>query len=501
MRSTFIDKIAPHASLAALVSVLAACSVGPDFKRPEISGTSSFVAQPLPDKTAASTPDASDGQRLAQGEDIPAQWWTLFQNPALNELIEGALKTNADLESAHAALRVAMENARAQQGAYYPSVSANFAASRNLNSVALAPTLSSGTLLYNLYQADLSASWTLDIWGGNRRAVEALDAQTEAQRFQLEATQLALTTNVVADAVQEASLRAQIDATNDIIAAEKESLGILRRQQELGQIAGADVAAQEAALAQAELALPSLQKQLAVERDALTALAGRLPSEEIEQTFELSSLHLPQDVPLSLPSKIVQQRPDIRMAEANLHAASAEVGVAIANMLPNFTINAGGGSVATEFSQLFTPGGAFWSVAGGATQPLFEGGTLLHKTRAARATYDQAAAQYRSTVITAFQNVADTLHALQYDADALKAAMASEHAAADSLHIARRQLELGAISYLALLNAQQTYQQASIARIQAEANRYADTAALFQALGGGWWNRDDKAEVVVGKTR
>ena len=226
MRSTFIDKIAPHASLAALVSVLAACSVGPDFKRPKISGTSSFVAQPLPDKTAASTPDASDGQRLAQGEDIPAQWWTLFQNPALNELIEGALKTNADLESAHAALRVAMENARAQQGAYYPSVSANFAASRNLNSVALAPTLSSGTLLYNLYQADLSASWTLDIWGGNRRAVEALDAQTEAQRFQLEATQLALTTNVVADAVQEASLRAQIDATNDIIAAEKESLGI-----------------------------------------------------------------------------------------------------------------------------------------------------------------------------------------------------------------------------------------------------------------------------------
>ncbi len=484
-------------SLAAMATTLAACSVGPDFTRPRTAGTESYVAQPLPDSTAASGAQAGDAQRFQQGKDIPGQWWTLFQNPALDKLIEAALKTNADLDSARAALRVALENASAQQGAYYPNISANFTASRNANSVPLAPALSSGTLLYNLYQAQLGANWTLDIWGGNRRAVEALDVQAEAQRFQLEATRLALTANVVADAVQEASLRAQIDATHDIIAAEKDSLGILHRQLELGQIAGADVAAQEAALAQAEQNLPPLQKQLAVERDALTALAGRLPSEEIEQTFVLSSLRLPQDVPLSLPSKLVEQRPDVRMAEANLHAASAEIGVAIANMLPNFTINAGAGSVATGFSQLFTPGGGFWSVAGGATQPIFEGGTLLHKTRAARATYDQAAAQYRSTVITAFQNVADTLHALQYDADTLRAATTSEHAAADSLHIAHRQLELGAISYLGLLNAQQAYQQALIARIQAQANRYADTAALFQALGGGWWNRDDAAVVAT----
>jgi NodT family efflux transporter outer membrane factor (OMF) lipoprotein len=470
---------------------LGACSVGPDFSRPQTAGTASYVARPLQDTTAAAATEGGGAQHLASGKDIPGKWWALFRSAPLDTLIAEALKTNPDLDSARAALRVAMENAKAQEGVYYPNVSANFTASRNMNSVPLAPALSSGALLYNLYQAQLSANWTLDIWGGNRRAVEALDAQAEGQRFQLEATQLALIANVVADAVQEASLRAQIAATNDIIGAEKDSLDILRRQLQLGQVAGADVAAQEAALAQAQQALPPLQKQLAVERDALTALAGKLPSEEIEQTFELSSLQLPQEVPLSMPSKLTEQRPDVRVAEANLHAASAEIGVAIANMLPNITIGAGAGSVATGFSQLFTPGGGFWSVAGGATQPLFEGGALLHKTRAARATYDQAAAQYRSTVIAAFQNVADALHALQFDANALTAAAASEHAAADSLGIAHRQLELGAIGYLALLNAQQTYQQAVIGRIQAQANRYTDTAALFQALGGGWWNRDD----------
>lgn len=485
------------ASALVAACLLAGCSVGPDFERPPAPKTDSYIAQTLPAATAPAATEGGEAQHLAQGQDIPAQWWKLFDNAPLDALIADALKTNPDLESARAALRVAMENAGAQQGAYYPTISANFAASRNMNSVPLAPSLSSGVLLYNLYQTQLSANWTLDIWGGNRRAVEALDAQTEAQKFQLEATRLAIIANVVADAVQEASLRAQIAATNDIVTAETESLGILRRQLELGQVAGADVAAQEAALAQAEQTLPPLQKQLAIERDALTALAGRLPSEEIEQTFALQSLRLPVEIPLSVPSKLVEQRPDVRVAEANLHAASAEVGVAIANMLPNITIGAGAGSVATNFSQLFTPGGGFWSVAGGAAQPLFEGGTLLHKTRAARAAYDQAAAQYRSTVVTAFQSVADALHALQYDADTLKAAAASEQATADSLAIAHRQLELGAISYLGLLNAQQAYQQAAISRIQAQANRYADTAALFQALGGGWWNEDGKTAVAT----
>ncbi len=474
---------------SAMAVVLFGCAVGPDFHKPEAPKVSGYDTKPLPEETSSTSAAGGAAQRFAPGQDIPGEWWTLFRSEPLNTLIAQSLKQNPDLQSAQAALRVAMENVSAQQGAYFPMIGANLNASRNQNAGQPSPALANNVLLFNLYQAQLNASWTLDIWGGNRRAVKSLQAQADAQRFQLESTYLALTANVVNAAVQEASLRAQIDATKDIIKAEQDSLDILRHQFALGQIAGVDVAAQEAALAQAQQTLPTLEKQLSQQRGLLIALAGRFPSEGIEQTFDLAGLKLPQDIPVSLASKLVEQRPDIRIAEENLHAASAQIGVAIANMLPNITLTANTGSVATQIGQIFTPGNNFWSAAGGLTQPLFEGGTLLHKTRAAQAAYDQAAAQYRGTVITAFQNVADALHALQFDADTLKAAVASENASADSLQITRRQLELGAVSYLALLNAQQTYQLAHISRIQAEANRYADSAALFQALGGGWWNR------------
>jgi NodT family efflux transporter outer membrane factor (OMF) lipoprotein len=237
--------------------------------------------------------------------------------------------------------------------------------------------------------------------------------------------------------------------------------------------------------------LPVLKKQLAQQRNLLTALVGRLPSDEPAETFDLAGLDLPQDLPLSLPSKLVEQRPDIRSAEGQLQAASAQVGVAISNMLPQITLSANIGTVATQANQLLMPGNGFWTLAGGFVQPIFQGGELLHKTRAARAHLDQVAAQYRSAVITAFQNVVDTLRALQNDADALKATLAAERAATDSLAISIKLQKLGAISYLTALNAQQAYQQAVINLVQARANRYADTAALFQALGGGWWNRHD----------
>jgi NodT family efflux transporter outer membrane factor (OMF) lipoprotein len=254
-----------------------------------------------------------------------------------------------------------------------------------------------------------------------------------------------------------------------------------------------DVAAQEALLAQAQASLPPLQKQFAQQRDMLKALVGRFPSDQPTETFELASLQLPEDLPVTLPSKLVEQRPDIRAAEGALHSASAQIGVAIANMLPNVTLSANGGYAANGFGGLFGPGTSFWALAASATQPLFEGSTLLHRTRAARAAFDQAAAQYRSTVIAAFQNVADDLNAVQSDAKALTATVAAEGAAEATLNITRRQLDLGQVAYLALLNAQQAYQQARISRVQAQANRYADTAALFQALGGGWWNRRDVA--------
>ncbi|MDR3530000.1 MAG: efflux transporter outer membrane subunit [Rhodopila sp.] len=474
--------------------LLAACSVGPDFHRPDAPEVDRYMPEALPVQTATAQGEGGAAQRFVTGMDIPAQWWMLFQSQPLNDLIDQAIKANPTLTAARAALREARENVNAQQGAYYPQISAGLSASRNLTPTsALSPASASGNPYYGLITPQLNVSFVPDVFGANRRSVESLEAQAENQRFELEAAYLTLTANAVAGAIQEASLRGQIAATQETIKIETDLLDILHRQMGLGEVSGADVAAQEAALAQARLALPPLQKQLDQQRDALTALAGKYPSEEIAAHFDLAALQLPTNVPVSLPAKLVEQRPDVRAAEENLHAASAQIGQAVAARLPQITLTANIGNSANNISNLFMPGTNFWTLAGGLTAPIFDGGALLHKQRAAEAGFDQAAAQYRSTVLTAFQNVADALHALQADADALAAAVAAERAAARTLAIVRRQLELGQVAYLALLNAQQTDQQARLALVQAQAARLLDTAALFQALGGGWWNRKEPA--------
>lgn len=482
------------AAASATVALLVGCAVGPDFHRPaapDVKGNG-YTADPLA-TTASADVVGGDAQRFVRDLDIPGQWWELFHSRSLNDLIEQALKANPNLRAAQAALIVAQENVYAQEGAFYPQAAAGVSMARQRTSAVISPTPSSGAQVFNLATAQVSVSYMPDVWGLNRRTVESFAAQAESQRFQLEATYLTLTSNVVAAAVQEALLRAQIKATEDIIKIETDLLNLLLRQFSLGQVAGLDVAAQQSALAAAEQTLPPLQKQLAQQRDLMAALAGGLPSEELAQKFDLASLQLPQDLPLSLPSKMVEQRPDIRQAEANLQSASAQIGVAIANRLPNITLSYDVGSTALQMSSLFTSGSGMWTKAISLTQPLFEGGTLLHRERAARAAYNETAEIYRSAVIAAFQNVADTLHALKSDADALRAADASERAARRSLDLTRRQLELGFVNYLSLLTAQQTYLTALINLAQAQANRYADTAALFQALGGGWWNRADVA--------
>ena len=481
--------------LLAIGLALTGCAVGPDFERPAAPDVEGYAKDPLPAKTASAEVTGGEEQRFVRGLDIPGQWWTLFRSPSLNALIEEALKNSPTLPAAQAALRQAWENVYAAQGAFFPTVEGSFSPSRNKTATgALSPASASGNPYYALHTGQLTVTYAPDVFGGTRRQVESLVATAEAQRFELEAAYLTLASNVVAAAVQEASLRVQIAATEEIIKIETQALGILRKQFELGQVAMADVAAVEATVAQAQATLPPLQKQLAVQRDLLTALIGRLPSQEPAETFELASLQLPRDLPVSLPSKLVEQRPDVRSAEAQLHSASAAIGVATAAMLPQFTLTANAGTASNAIGQFFMPPGtAFWSVAANVAQTLFDAGTLLHKKRAAEAAFDQAAAQYRSTVISAFQNVADALRALQSDADALKVTYVAERVASRSLEIARRQLQLGAISYLGLLTAQNTYQTALIALVQAQAARYADSAALLQALGGGWWNRADAA--------
>jgi NodT family efflux transporter outer membrane factor (OMF) lipoprotein len=479
--------------MAALASVLAAgCAVGPDFKRPPPPDVKAYTPDPLPDSINATAVGGGEGQRFTNGADITAQWWTLFHSKPLNELIEQSLARNHDLKAAQAALTVANENVRAQRGVYYPSVAADFSASRQRQSGQIAPTLNSNAFLFNLFTPQVSVSYVPDVFGLNRRTVESLQAQEQATRFQMIATYTTLTANVVVTAIQAASLQMQIDATRRLIDINSNSVKILQYQFAKGYASRLDVAAQESQLAQITATLPPLLKQLAQLRDLLAVLAGRFPSEApAADDFALSSLQLPQELPVSLPSQLVAQRPDVLQAEANLHDASAKIGIAIANRLPNIVLTANTGSTAAALDQLFSSGTGFWGVGAELTAPLFQGGTLLHQERAAKAAYVQAAEQYRSAVLTAFQNVADTLTALEQDAEALKAAATAVDAAKVTLDLAQRQLKDGYSGTLVLLNAEQSYQQSQINLVQAQANRYADTAALFQALGGGWWHRGD----------
>ena len=474
--------------LALAVGALPGCALGPDFKPPAAPKVSGYTVEPLPPQSG------EDAQKYVSGMDIPGQWWSLFRSSALNDLVQQSLRRNPTLQAAQATLRQANENVAAQRGSYFPAADASYALSRNRDATGtLQPVLNSGAPVYSLHTAQVSVSYVFDLFGHKRRQVESAQAQADSQRYQLEAAYLTLTANVVTAAIQEASLRAQIASTTQILDSERESARILRRQFELGSVAETDVMAQDAAVANLEATLPPLQKQLAEQRHLLAALAGRFPSDEPSQTFELGDLTLPLEVPVSVPAALVRQRPDVLSAEAQLHSASADVGVATANLFPQITLTGTKGGTSTQFNQLLSSGNTFWSVGGSITQTLFQGATLLHEKRAAVAALDAAGAQYRAVVLGAFQNVADTLTALQLDADAVGANSKAERAAADSLNATRHNVELGLASYLALLTAQQTYSQAVLNLAQARANRYSDTAALLQALGGGWWNRSDTA--------
>jgi NodT family efflux transporter outer membrane factor (OMF) lipoprotein len=488
------SRVARHIAISALL-LIAGCAVGPNFKTPAAPNVSRYA--PLSTTSSTASVAGGEAQHFSEKIDIPGEWWRLFRSKPLNDLIERSLKANPDIKAAQAALKVARENVLAQKGAFYPSITGSSSASKHKTSAELSPATASNTLYYNLYTHQVSVSYVPDVFGLNRRTVESLRAQAEQARFALVASHITLSSNVAAAAIQEASLRAQIDATRQLIAINSNLVQVVRNEFAKHAATRADVAAQESQLAQISATLPPLLKQLAQQRDLLAALSGGFPSQEVAEKFELSNLQLPQKLPVSLPSQLVEQRPDVRQAEENMHSASAQIGVAVANRLPNFNLTADAGTMAVTAAKMFSAGAGFWDLGASVTQPIFQGGTLLHKERAARAAYVQAAEQYRSAVVTAFQNVADTLNALQHDADALKSAATAADAARVTLDLTRRQLQTGGAgeaNQVALLNAEQTYQQASLNLVQAEANRYADTAALLHALGGGWWNRADLAK-------
>ncbi|MGO8917496.1 MAG: efflux transporter outer membrane subunit [Stellaceae bacterium] len=477
-----------------LVAGLAACAVGPDFHRPAPPQAAGYTSRPLDPATASAEGPGGNVQHFVADMDIPGQWWELFQSPKLNRLVEQALTANPTVEAAKAALRQAREIRSAQWTSLLPTVQGDFSGTRAKNpSGSIATPVSTLNPYYSLYTAQLSLSYSPDVFGLNRRSIEAAAAEVENSRLQLEAVYLTLSSNVVVTAIQEASIRGQIAATERLVELQHELTEKTKGQVAIGTASQLDLLSQQAAEAATAQTLPPLRKQLAQARDALAALLGRLPSEEPEETFQINDLTLPGDLPVSLPSKLVEQRPDIRQAEATLHAATAEVGVAIANMLPQLSLTANSGTSGLDTGQLFAPGFGFWSVGASLTQTIFDAGGLLHRRRAADAAMEQAAAQYRATVILAFQNVADSLRALQSDAEALKASVETDQAAKKSFDLVYRQNGLGGVSQVAVLNAEQAYRQAELALVQAQTTRYADTAGLFQALGGGWWNRSPEA--------
>ncbi|HEX2759640.1 MAG TPA: efflux transporter outer membrane subunit [Rhizomicrobium sp.] len=475
--------------------LLAGCAVGPNFKKPAAPEVSDYTATPV--TGAVATPGVSGGeaQRFTTGGDVAADWWSLFHSPALDSLIAQALKNNSDLKAAKAALRAAHETALAGRGPFFPQVTLGFDATHQQQPpAALAPVPANNAFQYDLFTPAVNVSYMPDVWGLQRRTVESLNAQADAARYEMMAAYTTLINNVVSSAIQEASTRQQIDATRDMVAAMNKALDILKYQLDKGYASGADYAAQKAATAAAAATLPPLIKQDAQLKDQLAVLVGRFPSDQPPEKLDFATLKLPEEIPVSLPSALVAQRPDILQAEANMHSASAQIGVAVANRLPNITLAAQAGSSALVFNQLFSEGTNFWSVTGSLAATLFDGGTLYHTEQAARANFDQTAAQYRSTVLGAFQNVADSLTALQQDGEAVKAAADADQAAKSTFDITQYQLEHGYSNTLGLLTAEQAYQTAHIALLQAQASRYADTAALFQALGGGWWHRTDLGE-------
>lgn len=470
---------------------MTSCMVGPDFHPPKSPYVKRYTKVPLPKKTVstAHAGKAGKAQYYAMGQHISAEWWQLFHSQKLNALVNRGIINSPTLEAAYAALRQAQENFNVEVGnTMLPAFNGTLNGQRQLFSAASLGEPGMPSSIFNLFNANVSVSYTLDVFGGARRQIEALGAQVDLQQFQLIAAYLTLTSNIATTAITIASLQSQINTTHALIAAEVGQLEIIKKQLRLGGVSAENVLTQQTLVEQTRATLPPLEKSLSQNRHALLALVGDFPDGPLP-VISLDGLNLPRHVPVSLPSNLVRQRPDVRVAEANLHAASAQIGVATANLFPQFNFTGLYGWAATTPATLFGTSTNVWSIMGQVTQPLFHGGALFAARRAAIDAYQQAFAQYKQTVLQGFQNVADSLRAIETDARTFRADKRAEMAAKGNLFLTTKQYHLGGVSYLNLLTAQQQYQQTILNRIQAQAARYTDTVALFQSLGGGWWNK------------
>jgi NodT family efflux transporter outer membrane factor (OMF) lipoprotein len=483
-------------AVGVIASTISGCAVGPQYKTPRTLEPAGYTSELLPTTTEAANVVDGGSQRFEFGHDVSGQWWELFGSPRLNALIEEAFANYPDVTAQQAALKASRENVRVEEGMFLPQIQGvgNYEREQ-VSGASIGPGYPG--FITSVYQATVNVSYTFDIFGGQRRTLEGLIALAEAQRFVLEASYLTLSSNVASTAIQLASVTDQIAATKDVIESETKELELIKRRFDVGSQSRSDVLQQESALNIIRATLPGLEQQQAVAEHQIAVLTGHSPHDVAPARFTLADLKLPMDLPVSLPAALVEQRPDIRQQEAVVHKASSAVGVATANMLPQLTLTGAFGGESLVYNTLFQPGSGIWNVAAGVTQPLFQGGTLRAKRRAAIDSYDQAVAQYRLTVLKSFQNVADTLTALEHDAQSLQAQSDSMDTAKASLNLVQMQYDVGTVSYVSLLTAQQAYAQARLTYVQAFAARYTDTVTLFQALGGAWWNRADKGALKL----
>ncbi|MEJ2724736.1 MAG: efflux transporter outer membrane subunit [Deltaproteobacteria bacterium] len=464
--------------------LFSACALGPDFERPEAPPVQGYTEGPEPSATVAAEGQA---QHFEYGAEIGAEWWQLFRSPELNSLIETAVAENQNLRAAQARLRQSRELLDAGYGPFFPQVDGTFSTTREKFSSARFGG-SFPSVLFTLYTASASVSYTLDVFGRTRRTVEGLRAQAEYQDYEAKATYITLLGNVINTAIAQAGYRAQIKATEEIIDFEREQLRITKIQAQAGMVPESNVLNVQSQLASTEATLPPLHKLLSQSRHLLATLVGRMPAAWSPPAIDLSDLSLPSDLPVSLPSDLVRQRPDVLAAEAQLHVASAQIGVATAAMFPSISLSADYGQATTNASDLFKSVSNYWDYGGSITGPIFQGGSLWFQRKAAVAAHEEALATYRQTVLNAFAQVADALRALEYDALTLEAQAYSLKSAEESLRLVQENYKAGIASYLDLLNADRLYRQAKILYIQALVLRLQDTSALFVALGGGWWH-------------
>jgi NodT family efflux transporter outer membrane factor (OMF) lipoprotein len=482
--NNFRSSVLRSGCLAVSIALLNGCAVGPDFVPPAPPDADRFTREPL---LAATVEADGQTQHFMPGAAMTADWWRLFKSAQLDAVVQQAITNNPTLQAAEASLRQSQDKLRAGYGVFYPQIQADAAASRQRTAPVQQGSQTSGTI-FNLVTLSGTVSYALDVFGGERRTVEGLKAQTDYQRYETKAACLTLSANVVNTSIARAAYAAEIRATKQLIELENHQLHLTEAQVRAGTVPFANVLSIRSLIAANQALLAPLEQNVSQAEHLLATLEGVEPSKVTLPDIDLAGLSLPGDLPVSLPSDLVRQRPDILAAEAQLHAASANIGVATAAMFPSISLSGTYGVSGSTFSNLSASSGRFWSIGPSATVPLFQGGTLWYTRKAAIDAYQQSQASYRQTVLGAFAQVADSLKALEHDAEALQAQVEAQRAAGEALNLLQDGYRAGLVAYLDVLTADVQFHETTIAYLQAVAQRHQDTVALFVALGGGWWN-------------